>query len=118
MPQAYVNTVSTVQSGVNISNAIDIRGLKTLGIHAPALASSCAMFFQVAPGLTTPASASFVRLAQHAVASGQLLPWYWPIAGGSAAAIVSLVDNPFPYGRIELTVSQQALVSFTLCGRY
>lgn len=115
--RGYNVAVTTVASGDLRSNEINIKGLSSVGIFCPTLASSCGMFLQVAPGLTSPTSASYVRLASIAPSSGVLAPWFWPVAGGSAAAILNLQDNPFTFARIELTVSQQALVTFTVTGK-
>jgi len=81
-------------------------------MQAPVL-TSCQAFLQASVG-AAPTSASFVRLANLSVSSGQLVPWLWPVGAGSATAAVDV--SAFSVVRLELSQPQSAERVFTLSG--
>ena len=95
----------TINSGALVSDNIDLRGAREIGIAAPVVTSG-QLFLQVGNVADTylgrlhdPRSQSF---------------WFWNVAAGSAAIVPDVPIHPYQHARLEVANSQANLRTFTI----
>ena len=106
---ARVAQVITIAQSGQVSGDIDLGGARAIGILAPTL-TSCQLFLQ---GNTDTVSGNCMR----AFDADGAAEWSWEVAAGSRAIVVQDVLWPFAQARIEASVAQANVRSFTVITR-
>jgi len=94
-----------INSGALVSDDIDLRGAREIGIVAPVVTSG-QLFLQVG-------NSADVYLGRLHDPRSQAA-WFWNVAAGSAAIVVDAPLHPFAHARIEMSNSQENLTTFTI----
>ena len=95
----------SINSGALVSDNIDLRGAREIGISAPVVTSG-QLFLQVG-------NAPDVYLGRLHDPRSQAA-WFWNVAAGSASIVVDAPVHPFAHARLEMVNSQVNLRTFTI----
>jgi hypothetical protein len=100
---------ATIAQSATVSDAVDVTGVKTLGVWIPVVTSGQLLL----RGSFDQTSANFVPVFAPN-ASPIASRWFANIGPGSATLAIDLAAAPFPFVKLETTVAQAAVRSLAL----